>query len=104
MVLARDPLCRDPFKRGCTNASRIGDHIIPKAHGGTDALENLQGICTDCHNAKIHLEQQVKFTRDCACEIPMTARLIATNVIALACEAHAKPGSLPVASWTRMVA
>lgn len=28
------------------------DHIIPRAEGGTDDLDNLQCICSECHKAK----------------------------------------------------
>ena len=28
------------------------DHIVPKAQGGTDALDNLQAINTQCHRDK----------------------------------------------------
>ncbi|ELA6496128.1 HNH endonuclease [Salmonella enterica] len=28
------------------------DHIIPLAHGGADALDNLQCLCTPCHRHK----------------------------------------------------
>jgi 5-methylcytosine-specific restriction endonuclease McrA len=28
------------------------DHIVPLSRGGTDALENLQSLCAQCHEAK----------------------------------------------------
>jgi hypothetical protein len=28
------------------------DHIMPRAHGGQDVLENLQTLCAPCNNAK----------------------------------------------------
>lgn len=28
------------------------DHIVPRSCGGTDMLDNLQTLCTDCNNAK----------------------------------------------------
>jgi 5-methylcytosine-specific restriction protein A len=28
------------------------DHIINKANGGTDKLENLQSLCKKCHRTK----------------------------------------------------
>lgn len=28
------------------------DHIVPFHHGGTDAMENLQALCRDCHFKK----------------------------------------------------
>jgi 5-methylcytosine-specific restriction endonuclease McrA len=36
---------------GCKNGLTI-DHIIPKAAGGTDGIENLQTLCEDCNQAK----------------------------------------------------
>jgi 5-methylcytosine-specific restriction protein A len=34
------------------NASTAVDHIVPKAQGGQDTDDNLQGICGDCHSEK----------------------------------------------------
>ncbi len=31
-------------------------HIIPKSLGGTDALENLETLCIECHQAKHHYD------------------------------------------------
>lgn len=31
------------------------DHIIEKAHGGTDAMSNLQSLCRDHHKRKTAL-------------------------------------------------
>jgi 5-methylcytosine-specific restriction protein A len=49
MILARDPLCQDGRRcKGMALSTQV-DHIRP----GTDhSLENLQGICRDCHAAK----------------------------------------------------
>ncbi|ELV2160624.1 HNH endonuclease [Escherichia coli] len=33
------------------------DHIIPKAHGGSDADSNLQSLCWPCHKAKTARER-----------------------------------------------
>ncbi|WP_234082998.1 HNH endonuclease [Enterobacter quasiroggenkampii] len=33
------------------------DHIIAVAHGGTDALDNLQSLCTPCHRYKTARER-----------------------------------------------
>jgi 5-methylcytosine-specific restriction enzyme A len=62
MVLRRDPLCVDPFAIGCHRASGHADHVVPKQHGGPDALENLQGLCDRCHSRKTLLEQSVTFS------------------------------------------
>lgn len=54
VVLARDPICRICDR----NASTIADHIKP--HKGSwelfIALENLQGLCEECHSKKTAAE------------------------------------------------
>lgn len=35
-----------------TRAAEVIDHIIPLAHGGTDADDNCQALCVECHDAK----------------------------------------------------
>lgn len=53
-VLAEEPLCMCPDHQGRDDspASDTVDHILPKARGGTDARDNLQGIHHDCHSRK----------------------------------------------------
>lgn len=34
------------------------DHIVNKAQGGTDDLENLQSLCKKCHDEKSHEESK----------------------------------------------
>jgi hypothetical protein len=34
------------------------DHIIPLANGGTNEIENLQPLCTDCHKSKCESERE----------------------------------------------
>lgn len=53
-VLERDGyLCMIGRGRGsCTIDATEVDHIIPKAEGGSDELENLQAVCPTCHRAK----------------------------------------------------
>jgi 5-methylcytosine-specific restriction protein A len=36
----------------CWNTGKEVDHIIPKAQGGTDELDNLQSLCKGCHSRK----------------------------------------------------
>jgi 5-methylcytosine-specific restriction protein A len=45
-------LCQPCQRKGRVTPARECDHIIPKAKGGTDALSNLQAICTLCHREK----------------------------------------------------
>ena len=60
LVLAEEPLCRDPFgvhkAAGRVEPATDVDHIVPRAQGGTDARENLQGLCHVCHSRKTALE------------------------------------------------
>ena len=53
LVLARDPVCRHP---GCTELSTDVDHVVPKSQGGTDTMENLQGLCHGHHSLKTDKE------------------------------------------------
>lgn len=54
MVLARDPLCSDPFGvHGDTAVPATDvDHIVPRSQGGTDDESNLQTLCHACHSRK----------------------------------------------------
>lgn len=52
--LRREPLCRhcaaaEPPR---VTAAQEVDHIVPLSQGGTDAPENLQSLCSDCHALK----------------------------------------------------
>lgn len=52
-VMQRDcGLCQPCARAGRATVAREVDHITPKAEGGTDADQNLQAICPDCHKAK----------------------------------------------------
>jgi 5-methylcytosine-specific restriction protein A len=51
-VLMHEPLCRPCTAAGRVSAATEVDHIIPKARGGTDDLDNLQPICDACHARK----------------------------------------------------
>jgi 5-methylcytosine-specific restriction protein A len=54
IVLARDPICR-----ACgEEPSVIADHVTPLRQGGAPYdLDNLQGLCTRCHNRKTARER-----------------------------------------------
>lgn len=63
MVLREELWCRDPFTIHRRYGERLVpatevDHIIPKAKGGTDERENLQGLCKSCHAKKTRMEGQ----------------------------------------------
>lgn len=52
-ILQRDrDLCQPCLAKGHVKPASQVDHIKPKAKGGTDADDNLQAICTPCHEAK----------------------------------------------------
>lgn len=56
VVLNREPLCRECAKGGRVTAATCVDHILAKAHGGTDDEANLQPLCEPCHRAKTATE------------------------------------------------
>jgi 5-methylcytosine-specific restriction enzyme A len=50
IVLERDHhLCQPCRERSRVTAAQAVDHILAKANGGTDELENLRAICRACH-------------------------------------------------------
>lgn len=56
-VLARDHfLCQVCLKNGYVTPATAVDHIINKASGGTDDMDNLQSICHACHKSKTQAE------------------------------------------------
>ncbi|MCX5592036.1 HNH endonuclease [Alcaligenes endophyticus] len=57
IILGRDyHQCRPCAAQGLVTYGNEVDHIIPKAEGGTDSLENLQTICNECHKKKTRKE------------------------------------------------
>jgi 5-methylcytosine-specific restriction protein A len=55
-LFQREPLCRKCSERGHVTLATIRDHIKPLAEGGTDDDENIQPLCTTCHDAKTAAE------------------------------------------------
>lgn len=56
-ALQRDNyLCQICLAKGYLTPATEVDHIINKANGGTDDLENLQSICSACHKIKTQTE------------------------------------------------
>lgn len=52
-VLRRDKgLCQPCLRNNRTSLANAVDHIVPKAKGGTDDMENLESICAPCHKDK----------------------------------------------------
>jgi len=57
-ALKRDNyLCVLCLKRGIYKPANVVDHIIPKAHGGMDELDNLQSLCRCCDKQKTARER-----------------------------------------------
>ncbi|EML2487243.1 HNH endonuclease [Providencia rettgeri] len=55
-ILQRDKhLCQNCLPRAVE--AKTVDHIIPKAHGGTDDDNNLQSLCWPCHKTKTATER-----------------------------------------------
>ena len=54
MYLQAYPVCVDPFglHAGRVVAATEVDHKLAKKIGGTDAWENLQALCHECHSHK----------------------------------------------------
>lgn len=57
-ILLRDAsLCQQCKARGHITLAVEVDHITTIHKGGTDAEDNLQAICSECHKAKTAAEQ-----------------------------------------------
>lgn len=56
-VLREEPHCRACARLGLSQPSVEVDHIIARAHGGSDDRSNLQGLCGPCHAAKTQAER-----------------------------------------------
>lgn len=55
-VLSGEPLCRE-----CGTPAKVVDHIRPISQGGAKLdIENLQPLCTSCHNKKSSREGKEK--------------------------------------------
>jgi len=57
-ILERDPFCVACKAKGKLEPSRVADHIVPRAKGGSDDESNLQGLCFQCHSRKTIQEQR----------------------------------------------
>ncbi|HGO5397585.1 TPA: HNH endonuclease [Klebsiella oxytoca] len=58
VIWARDKgLCQNHLRSGVVVPAYCVDHIKPKAHGGTDDLDNLECLCKACHATKTARER-----------------------------------------------
>ena len=67
MVLTRDDhLCQACLSHDRVTPANQVDHIVPRAKGGTDDMDNLQALCKPCHDAKTKTETHMskRFVRD----------------------------------------
>jgi 5-methylcytosine-specific restriction protein A len=55
-LFRRNPYCVHCKARGMLRLATERDHIINLAAGGTDDIDNIQGLCADCHKAKTQRE------------------------------------------------
>lgn len=57
-IMKRDKyLCQNCRRDGIATKASSVDHIIPKAHGGTDDDFNLESLCWSCHRKKTATER-----------------------------------------------
>ncbi|WP_375708120.1 HNH endonuclease [Klebsiella pneumoniae] len=57
-IMKRDKyLCQNCRRDGIATKASSVDHIIPKAHGGTDDDFNLESLCWTCHSKKTATER-----------------------------------------------
>ena len=64
VALERDKyLCQACLKDGVYTQATDVDHILNKASGGTDDLQNLQSLCRACHKTKTAGEGGAKVQR-----------------------------------------
>lgn len=55
-VLRQSPTCT---ATGCGKPASHVDHIVPRRHGGPDAISNLRALCAGCHNRRTALGNDV---------------------------------------------
>ncbi|HEG1688309.1 TPA: HNH endonuclease [Enterobacter cloacae] len=57
-ILQRDKhICQECRRKDIATRASTVDHIIAKAHGGTDEDDNLESLCWPCHRTKTGKER-----------------------------------------------
>ncbi len=58
LILQRDKyICQECRRKGIATRASTVDHVIAKAHGGTDDDDNLESLCWPCHRTKTGKER-----------------------------------------------
>ena len=57
-VKTKNLLCVACADEGYITESVVADHIVQRIMGGADSLENLQALCSKCHDRKSALESK----------------------------------------------
>lgn len=52
MFLRANPVCAECWRQGRVTPATEVHHIVGKRKGGTDAWENLEALCKECHSRK----------------------------------------------------
>ena len=64
-VLMEEPTCRLCREIGRTTLATVVDHVVAKRDGGTDARDNLQGLCAPCHDSVKAAQERGGAVRGC---------------------------------------
>jgi len=101
IILRREPICQDPFRTGCKAPATQADHIIPKWAGGTDSIENGEGLCESDHGLKTRIEQGIIFEHATS-EIP-TLCTVYGNTVTLYSSENAPSYAVSIKEWPHLI-
>lgn len=61
LKLSQQPLCEECLTHGTHTPASVADHITPINRGGVALdIENLQSLCSTCHNKKSAKERHLQ--------------------------------------------